>query len=393
MSDSFTEVTTRGWGSRILDSIKGLAFGLILIIASGIGLFWNEGRAVQTERSLTEGAGAVVDIDPARVDPANDGNLVHVSGGMKPGGAVVDREFGVSANGLRLVRTVEMYQWKEEQKSETRKNFGGSEETVTTYSYVHTWSDRRFNSRDFSQPDGHGNPEMRYAGVSVIAPDVTLGAYKPSARVVEMLPASAQVNVDPALAEQARAHISGPLSVANGMFYIGASPDEPHVGDLRVGYKQAPAGPVSVIGQAAGTDFTGYQTKAGDRLLLVQPGALSAAAMFDAAQHDNEVLTWVIRLIGVVAMFIGFALVLGPLVVVADVVPLIGDILGAGTALVSLVATLVVAPVVIAIAWFFYRPIVAIAVLVVGFALAYGVRKLAPGRKTPASPAQSAAAG
>jgi hypothetical protein len=83
MTDTFTEVTTRSWRSRIVESIKGVLFGFVLILGSGAALFWNEGRAVQTQRSLTEGAGVVIDIDPAQVDPANEGKLVHVSGDMR----------------------------------------------------------------------------------------------------------------------------------------------------------------------------------------------------------------------------------------------------------------------------------------------------------------------
>src|SRR3954469_18044058 len=121
MSDIFTEVTTEGWGSRIGGSLKGFLFGLLLILGSCFGLFWNEGRAVQTQRSLTEGAGIVIDIDPAQVDPANQGKLVHASGDMRAPAPVLDPDFGVSANGLRLVRSVEMFQWKEDKKTETRK--------------------------------------------------------------------------------------------------------------------------------------------------------------------------------------------------------------------------------------------------------------------------------
>ena len=51
MSDTYTETTTKGWTSRIGESIKGVLFGLVLIVLSCIGLFWNEGRAVQTVRS------------------------------------------------------------------------------------------------------------------------------------------------------------------------------------------------------------------------------------------------------------------------------------------------------------------------------------------------------
>jgi hypothetical protein len=102
--------------------------------------------------------------------------------------------------------------------------------------------------------------------------------------------------------------------------------------------------------------------------------------MFAAAQRENRILTWVLRFAGVVAMFLGFVLVLRPLVVVADVVPFIGSILSAGAGIVSLVLTAIVAPLVIAVAWFWYRPLVSAAVLAVGLVLAYGFKRWASQR-------------
>src|SRR5215470_2945704 len=116
MSDTFTEITQKGWTSRIGESIKGVLIGIVLIGLSCVGLFWNEGRAVQTAKSLAEGEGLVVSVDASKVDPANEGKLVHVTGDMKAGVQPKDAEFGVTAEGLRLFRTAEMFQWKEEKK-------------------------------------------------------------------------------------------------------------------------------------------------------------------------------------------------------------------------------------------------------------------------------------
>jgi hypothetical protein len=78
-----------------------------------------------------------------------------------------------------------------------------------------------------------------------------------------------------------------------------------------------------------------------------------------------------------------FALVLFPLSVIADFVPFIGSIVGAGALLVALVCTFVLAPALIAVAWLWYRPLISIAVLAVGLGVAYGLRTLAA-RRTPA---------
>src|SRR5215475_6530768 len=95
MSDTYSETTTTSWTSRIGDSVKGVLFGIALIVLSCIGLFWNEGRAVQTAKSLAEGANLVIDVDPTRIDPINEGKLIHVSGEIKAGVKPVDAEFGV----------------------------------------------------------------------------------------------------------------------------------------------------------------------------------------------------------------------------------------------------------------------------------------------------------
>ena len=67
-----TEVTTQGWFSRIMESIKGVLVGLICFVASFPLLWWNEGRSVQTYKSLTEGRGAVVSVASDSVQPNND---------------------------------------------------------------------------------------------------------------------------------------------------------------------------------------------------------------------------------------------------------------------------------------------------------------------------------
>ena len=43
---------------------------------------------------------------------------------------------------------------------------------------------------------------------------------------------------------------------------------------------------------------------------------------------------------------------------------------------VSILLTVIIAPIVIAVAWVFYRPLIALAVLAIGAALAFGVWKI-----------------
>ena len=111
-NSSITETTSTSWFTRIKNSVVGVLFGLLLLVAGVVGLFWNEGRAVTTARSLEEGAGIVMSVAADRVDAANEGKLIHVTGSTTTDSKPSDADFGIVATGLRLERTVEMYQWK-----------------------------------------------------------------------------------------------------------------------------------------------------------------------------------------------------------------------------------------------------------------------------------------
>jgi hypothetical protein len=383
LSDSFTVTTHHSWLGRLGQSFIGVLIGVALVVGSSVLLFWNEGRAVQTARSLGEGERIVVEAAPAKVDPANEGKLIHVSGDLATKVPLTDPDFGVSTPAARLVRVVEAWQWKEDSHSETRKNLGGSEDKITTYTYIQTWSEPRIDSARFHEPNGLGNPQLRYRRLDVVARDATLGAFKPGEAVLRHLAADDDYVVDPATATALRDRL-GSAIVTDGRIYVGADPTRPRIGDLRVAYHIARIGPTSLIGRQTGADFTEFQTKAGDRLLMAKEGSVSANDMFKAAEADNRMLTWILRAVGIVLMYVGWALVGGPISVLGSVVPLIGDVLGAGVGLLAFLMTAIVVPVVIAIAWLWYRPLVSIVVLAIGFAIVYAVRMRAARHAVPA---------
>jgi Transmembrane protein 43 len=392
MSDSFVETTSTSWLSRIWQSITGVLFGLLFIIGAIVLLFWNEGRAIQTQRSLTEGGKVVIDVTPDPIDAANDGKLIHVSGNTRSTAPLVDPEFAVSAVGLHLVRIAEMYQWEEEKHEETHKSLGGSEQTTTTYSYNKVWSDRAIDSQKFRQRDNHTNPAKKYARLSVTSTDAALGAFRLDAPVLNLLPTNTEVRVAPQTAAKIKPRIAN-AQVVDGKIYLGADAGDPQIGDYRISYVLAPAGPVSVIGRQAASTITQYQTTAGDRLLMAVDGMQSATEMFKEAERENRILTWAIRAGGILAMWLGAFLIFRPLVVVADVVPLIGGVLGAGAGLVALVFAIVAGSIVIAIAWLWYRPIVSLIVLAIGGAVAFILHRLAARRSAAAGgPPKPAAA-
>lgn len=365
MSDRFTETTRTGWFSRLGSAFGGVIMGVIAILGGIILLGWNEGRAVQTERALNEGAGVVREVASDTIDPANEGELIHVSGDTSVGGPVSDSAWPVSADALRLVRNVEMYQWRETSRSETRTRLGGGEETVTTYEYDRVWSDTPQDSSSFRRPEGHQNPDFTMESASFTADNARLGAFRLSDRIIEQVGSGEALTFD----EDTRAALSeragGNATVSASEIYLGDDPASPQVGDTRVSYEVVRPDDVSVVAAQSGEGFATYQADNGGSILLVSDGRVPAAEMFAGAQSANRMMLWILRGVGLFVLIAGFGLILQPLRVLADVLPPVGAIVGMGVGLVSLLLGLLVGGVTIAVAWFAFRPLLSIGILVV----------------------------
>jgi hypothetical protein len=363
MSDSFTETTRQSWFSRVAGSFVGIIVGIVLMLVAFPLLWWNEGRAVRTAQGLTEGASAVVSVASDSVDASREGALVHVSGLATTTETLTDEDFGVSAPGLRLARTVEMFQWREEKKSEKRKKIGGGEETTTTYTYKTVWSDSAIDSSAFKRPDGHRNPDrLPWESKTIAAEHVTLGAFTLSPDLVAKVSARVPLPVEEGRA--ARLSVDAGVRAVNGGFYRGKDPDVPAVGDVRIRYAIVKPQTVSVVAVQRGSSFDAYRTKTGTTILMLEEGPVAADAMFKEAQSSNRLMAWLLRGVGFLLMFLGLFLVFRPIAVLGSVLPLFGSLLSGGIGFVSFFVALALSLTTIALAWLFYRPLLAISLLV-----------------------------
>ena len=379
MSDSIQVTSSSSWFSRLGKAFTGIIFGIILIVIGVSLLFWNEGRAVKTYNTLKEGQGLVIDVSADEVDTVNEGKLVHLAADATTEETLADGDFGISANAIRLHRDVEMYQWKENKETETRKKLGGGEETVTTYTYSKEWSSRLNDSSSFQQSEGHENPsEFPYDSMTWDAETVPVGAFFLSPDLISQLSNFTDLPV-----REVPEGASWPenAKASKGGIYLGENPAQAQVGDVRIKFSVVEQGPVSVVAAQNGDTFADYQTKAGGTIAMIVPGDVPAQQMFEDAISTNTFVTWLIRLGGFILIWIGFGLLFAPLSVLADVVPLFGDLVGAATGLIAFLLALAVALTVIALAWLFFRPLLGITLLVLAVgALVFGLRTF---RKKP----------
>jgi hypothetical protein len=391
----YTKVTRQGWGSRIAESIKGIATGAILVLVAFPLLFWNEGRAVQTAKSLKEGASAVVTVAADSIDGAHDGKLVHLTGEAAAEGALADDLLGVQVEGaLKLRRVVEMYQWREREERETRRQTGGSEETITTYTYEQVWSNSVIDSSRFEKSAQYTNPgQMPFEDLERVAEPIRIGAFILGEPLVAQLRdfEAHRLTADSISPAEAITSDDRPFQVHDGTAYLAQAPTSPSIGDLRIRYEVVSPHTASVIARQAGDRLERYQTNAGDALAMVKRGNHDADTMFAEAAKANTVLTWILRGGGFFVMALGFGLIFRPLAVVADVLPFLGDMLRLGTGLISGVLAFGLSLITISIAWIYYRPLLGIPLLLAGIGGIVYLKVFAAKRKKAAGAAPPAA--
>jgi hypothetical protein len=302
-------------------------------------------------------------VDPAQLNPSVEGKPVHFTGRAVTATGVKDDVFGISEPALKLDRTVEMYQWKEEKDTKTTEKMGGSSETTTTYRYTKAWEDEALDSASFQHPGGHENPaQLLYPNKLTTAQPITLGAYELPDSIVagiggwEDFPA-------PAL-ETLPGPVRGKAKVSGEHLFFGADPGAPAIGDHRVSFRIVRPHDVSIVAAQVGNSLDAYHSKHGD-VLLIQDGVHDAASMFRMAQDQNKMVTWLLRLLFFVLMALGLVLLLNPLKVLADVIPLIGSVVGAGTGLIAFVIAGALSCATIALAWLAFRPLIGVPLLLV----------------------------
>ena len=381
-NDSYTEVTSQGWFSRMAGSLIGIPIGLLLFLGSFFLLFWNEGRAVRTAKSLAEGEKAVVSVGIDKVDPALENALIHVSGKASTEETINDPQFPVSSKALRLARDVKMYQWIEKKQTRSRNKIGGGQETITEYTYERGWADHPVDSASFKIQDGHQNPnDWRYRGWSSEAGVVTLGAFRLPSDLVGKINTFQPLFVNQATRDALPEELRNKFLLDNGRFYMGTSPTAPRIGDLAIEFRQVLPTEISLLAQQTGNSFQPYQTKSGDAISRLQLGMVTADEMFKAAETENVIMTWGLRLLGFVLMSVGIGMVLQPQGVFGDVIPLVGSIIRFGNAFVAIGISLVLSLVTIALGWMSFRPVVGVGVLVVAGLVLFGFLRMAKSRR------------
>lgn len=396
---AYQEVTTTGYGTRVGNSFKAVGGGFILFCLATAFLWWNEGRAIKTEKMLDEAGSAYVEMEnPSKRDASLEGELICGTAIATTEDSLSDAQFGIGAKAIALRRTVEYYQWVEHSESKSEDKLGGKEERTTTYTYSKEWTKRPVESADFKDP---AYQKKNFVLTTVneteqYAENVSWGAYKLNESLIRSIsshedlnqPISEdllkQLNKDAKTAyERFYGAKSLPVDTAkqqpadsvrtdmefihqNGnVLYYGRVPGSPEVGDVRVTFEIVTPAKVTVMAVVDGDTFKPYRAKNGKRFQTLVMGKKSGDEIIEYQKDTNNALLWMFRIVGILLVIASLKGIFGFLETILKVVPFVANIFGWGVGLVCTIVGVVWSLIIIAIAWLFYRPLLGIGLLAI----------------------------
>jgi hypothetical protein len=368
-SHVYQETTVVSWGQSLLGSLIALFFGVLLFFGSFVLLFANEGSIDVSK--FARSAEVITATTPA----AQTGDkMVALTGTIASSQTLGDNLYLKPGSYITLVRTVEMFAWKQTISTRTQRNFGGSETQVKTYRYTHDWTDKPEDSSLYKESN-YNNPPKSIDNQVFKVPTAQIGAYTlDMANLNEIvnfpyscttnarrytsinsngisLPSNDRLNLMPQMLLPTPAQ-----AVGNYLFQGAGTPQAPKVGDLRICYAALPNGsPVTAFGQLQGNRLTPmpYQNQAFFRLSY---GDREQAI----ANLRSEYLGWLwfFRLLGFVLMWGGLLLLAAPIGVFLGAVPLLGDLVDLFTGVASFAVAVVLSFVTIVVSSLVHQPIV-----------------------------------
>ena len=438
---AYQEVTTTGYGTRVGNSFKAIGSGFLMFVLGTALLWWNEGRAVKTEKMLDEAGNAYVEMEnPNKKDASLEGELICGTAMATTEDSLVDAQFGIGAKAISIRRNVEYYQWVEHSQTKREDKLGGKEVTTTTYTYTKEWVSSPIESSDFHDP-AYQNKNSVLTTIDESeqwAENVKWGAYTLSESLFHRI--SSREAIDLAIAEDLlkqfdkstqaayeRAHglvntainkisqpaqpVQQPAQVAipdsikallpdsvrakldsiqavtdslnkqmanaenkkdlqyvhqaSNVLYFGRVPGSPEVGDVRVTFEKVVPAKVTIMAVVDGDSFKPYKAKNGKRFQTLVMGKKSGDEIIEGEKEANNMILWALRILGIMIIIGGLKGIFGFLETILKVVPFIANIFGWGVGIVCTVVGIVWSLIVIALAWLFYRPVLAISLLAI----------------------------
>ncbi|MDF5731411.1 MAG: TMEM43 family protein [Rhizonema sp. PD38] len=371
--DEYTEVREVDCFTRIGESVKAIGIGFLAILISFLILIWNEGQLV-----VKQVAQQAIPISSAVVNNQYIGKLVSTSGVITSSETLGVHLFIKPGNYIALARSVEMYAWVEKRDKQVKTKLGGSQTQKITAIYEKRWLPiKELNeetmslarndtsiiestkSTSFLQPQNHQNPSVTIenAGYKVNAAkigifDLDMQSFQlPSGASVAqafdaMLTVPDEELPTPTVLQLSNNNTLPGVKITSEYNYLykgSGTLTVPKIGDLRMRYATLNTNTnVTIIGMLGSNhSIVPYVHKNHQRFYRIFTGTQSQAL---GRIKKEESWNWGVRFLALITMWYGFRVLVEPINIVLDFIPIFGSIgrltTGFSTLIISLTLTI-----------------------------------------------------
>lgn len=408
------QTTVQEDSSSIASVIFGPLFGCIFFIFSIIMLWKNERGYVITSRRLTDQMKICETLDPYTLSSENQGKLTYCTASTSCDENLQDKEFKevTTFNAVKLIRKVEMHQWKEKRERNDNRD---------SYSYGMVWSEDFINSDEFHQQTGHQNVSTNFfiKSEDILAKDVHFGQYFLSDELKKLTKNQTAIviseknltEINPKLNSLAK-ETSKITFLQDNFINISKDKFQNNSGDLRISFFEVKCGLTTVVAQLENNSFVnhiiegaeneavdievcdnsrgwcyncwnwmcnlaGSITKPISEILWIFEKTLTKDEVFEEVMRDHQNKRNWLRFLGWFLCCLGIGIFFSPISELLSLIPLIGSLLSTLFSWVVLIFALIlgtgVSFMTMGIAWFFYRPLISIAVITLSVGLTVGL--------------------
>ncbi len=289
---------------------------VLLFVGGGI-LVWNEIRSAFAAADLNNEPPQIVTVDPARPNPAHDGQIVHVTGELTAQRFATDPRFPLPGKFLLLRRFVEMQQWRKLSRRGAASTTGFAANGFDLY-----WAGEEIDTRADDAPPEQQNAPMPLKGEGFLAEGLHVGGFTLPPDVLPTLGKPQQLDPDRQLAATLAAAVSGAEGILDGNWIILATEPARHPplrpsaepvwapGTLRVRFEHVSAGPYSLIARQTQNALFPFSAPSGGTHFLARAGTHAPSEIYREARSKNNFLTWALRMLGLGATVYGLLSVL-----------------------------------------------------------------------------------
>jgi hypothetical protein len=336
---------------------------------------FNEPRILHDKQTLEEGAETCIAINPDRIDPANERKLVYSTGQAMADDKLRDDQLGISADGLKLTRTVRIYQWTERRIAHRTPAGKRGHQTTYTYEHKQRWVDKPVDSGKFHSDSKTGQRPSNSGSLPVgqrswHAKKVRLGTFKLSQGQVDKLKSDSLPITNAMFADLPKEWRDRLTLDPKGSLYLPAQPGgkakEPHIGDVRITFSVAKPQAVTVMTRQVGDSFEPWQSSHGGNAIdELRHGTVSQDELFHVMETRNPTPSWGLRIFSTCMAALGLALAVQPLAASRGRRPIVS-----GLSLLLTLLALMLAPALVVlihgVRWYFVAPAFSTLPLVIG---------------------------